>query len=81
MSDGPHRSLKMLRHWKTVAEFADTQAFAPNEVGTLLPSPTAKIGALVFRTRWPRPFAKFSAVNRTCSFATSPICNLKPYAR
>ena len=37
MSDGPHKSLSMARHWKRLAERADNAAFAPNEVGGELP--------------------------------------------
>jgi hypothetical protein len=32
MSDGPHRSLPMRPGWKKVAQYADNEAFAPNEV-------------------------------------------------
>lgn len=32
MSDGPHRSLNMRLGWKKAAEFADYDAFAPEEV-------------------------------------------------
>jgi hypothetical protein len=32
MSDGPHRSLPMRRGWKRVAEWADNQAFEPEQV-------------------------------------------------
>ena len=37
MSDGPHRSLKMPRGWKTLAERADNRAYAPEEVRDALP--------------------------------------------
>ena len=37
MSDGPHRSLKMPRGWKKLAERADKEAFAPEEVRDALP--------------------------------------------
>lgn len=32
MSDGPHRSLKMRRGWKQLAERADNRAYAPEEI-------------------------------------------------
>ena len=38
MSDGPHRSLKMRRGWKQLAERADKKAFAPEEVRDALPA-------------------------------------------
>ena len=37
MSDGPHRSLKMPRGWKKLAERADNKAYAPEEVRDALP--------------------------------------------
>ena len=37
MSDGPHRSLKMPRGWKKLAERADKKAYAPEEVRHALP--------------------------------------------
>ena len=37
MSDGPHRSLKMPRGWKKLAEHADKKAYAPEEVRDALP--------------------------------------------
>ena len=37
MSDGPHRSLKMPRGWKNLAERADNKAYAPEEVRDALP--------------------------------------------
>ena len=37
MSDGPHRSLPMRRHWKDVAERAAKAAFAPDQVCEALP--------------------------------------------
>ena len=37
MSDGPHRSLKMPRGWKKLAERADKKAYAPEEVRDALP--------------------------------------------
>lgn len=36
MSDGPHRSLKLRRHWKTLAERAAKEAYSVNEVGEAL---------------------------------------------
>jgi len=38
MSDGPHRSLKMRRGWKKVAEYADKGAFAHEEIGAAIAS-------------------------------------------
>ena len=38
MSDGPHRSLKMPRGWKKLAERADKKAYAPEEVRDALPA-------------------------------------------
>lgn len=38
MSDGPHRSLNMRRAWKQIAERADKEAFAPEEVSEVLPN-------------------------------------------
>ena len=38
MSDGPHRSLRMPRAWKKLAERADNTAFAPEEVRDALPT-------------------------------------------
>ena len=38
MSDGPHRSLKMPRGWKKLAECADKKAYAPEEVRDALPA-------------------------------------------
>ena len=38
MSDGPHRSLKMPRGWKKLAERADKKAYAPVEVRDALPA-------------------------------------------
>ena len=38
MSDGPHRSLKMPRGWKKLAERADNKAYAPEEVRDALPA-------------------------------------------
>ena len=38
MSDGPHRSLKMPRGWKKLAERADRKAYAPVEVRDALPA-------------------------------------------
>ena len=37
MSDGPHRSLKMPRGWKKLAERADNKAYATEEVRDALP--------------------------------------------
>ena len=37
MSDGPHRSLPMRRHWRDVAERADKAAFSPAQVSESLP--------------------------------------------
>ena len=37
MSDGPHRSPKMPRGWKKLAERADNKAYAPEEVRDALP--------------------------------------------
>ena len=37
MSDGPHKSLKMPRGWKRLAERADKRAYAPEEVCDALP--------------------------------------------
>jgi hypothetical protein len=37
MSDGPHRSLPMRRHWKSLAERAAKAAYSANEVGEALP--------------------------------------------
>lgn len=37
MSDGPHRSLPMRRHWKNLAERAAKAAFSVNEVCDALP--------------------------------------------
>lgn len=37
MSDGPHRSLPMRRHWKDLAQRAAKSAFAPEEVCEALP--------------------------------------------
>lgn len=37
MSDGPHRSLRMSRGWKKLAERADNKAYAPEEVRDALP--------------------------------------------
>lgn len=37
MSDGPHRSLKMSRGWKRLAERADKSAYSPKEVCDALP--------------------------------------------
>ena len=37
MTDGPHRSLKMPRGWKKLAERADKMAYAPEEVRDALP--------------------------------------------
>jgi hypothetical protein len=37
MSDGPHRSLPMRRHWRDLAERASTPAFSANEVGEAFP--------------------------------------------
>jgi hypothetical protein len=37
MSDGPHRSLPMRRHWKDLAERAAKAAFSPNQVAEGLP--------------------------------------------
>ena len=36
MSDGPHKSLKMRPAWKKLAEYADKEAFAAEEVGDAL---------------------------------------------
>ena len=38
MTDGPHRSLKMPRGWKKLAERADKKAYAPEEVRDALPT-------------------------------------------
>lgn len=38
MSDGPHRSLKMCRGWKQLAERAANNAFSPEEVRDALPA-------------------------------------------
>ena len=38
MSDGPHRSLKMPRGWKKLAERADNKAYATEEVRDALPA-------------------------------------------
>ena len=38
MSDGPHRSLKMPHGWKKLAERADNEAYAPEEVCNALPA-------------------------------------------
>ena len=38
MSDGPHRSLKMPRGWKKLAERADNKVYAPVEVRDALPA-------------------------------------------
>jgi hypothetical protein len=37
MSDGPHRSLPMRRHWKDLAERAAKAAFSPDQVCEALP--------------------------------------------
>lgn len=37
MSDGPHRSLPMRRHWKDLAERAAKAAFSPDQVAEGLP--------------------------------------------
>lgn len=37
MSDGPHRSLKMRRGWKKLAEWGANKAFAPDEIRDALP--------------------------------------------
>ncbi len=37
MSDGPHRSLPMRRHWKDLAQRAAKSAFAPEQVCEALP--------------------------------------------
>lgn len=37
MSDGPHRSLPMRRHWKDLAERAAKAAFSPNQVAEGIP--------------------------------------------
>jgi hypothetical protein len=37
MSDGPHRSLSMRRHWKDFAERAAKAAFSPDQVCEALP--------------------------------------------
>jgi len=37
MSDGPHRSLPMRRHWKDLAQRAAKSAFAPEEVCGAMP--------------------------------------------
>src|SRR5258708_5420659 len=37
MSDGPHRSLPMRRHWKALAERAAKAAYAPDDVCESLP--------------------------------------------
>lgn len=37
MSDGPHRSLPMKRHWKDLAERAATPAFSAGEVADCVP--------------------------------------------
>lgn len=36
MSDGPHRSLPLRKHWKTLAERAAKEAYPVNEVGEAL---------------------------------------------
>jgi hypothetical protein len=36
MSDGPHRSLPMRRGWKRVAEWADNQAFKPEQINNAI---------------------------------------------
>ena len=36
MSDGPHRSMKMRRGWKKLAEQADNSAYTPEEVSSSL---------------------------------------------
>lgn len=42
MSDGPHRSLEMRRGWKKVAEYADNEAFARDEVRDAVESAVEK---------------------------------------
>lgn len=37
MSDGPHRSLPMRKHWKDLAERADKAAYSPADVAEALP--------------------------------------------
>src|SRR5258708_3674788 len=37
MSDGPHKSLPMRRHWKDLAERAAKAAYAPDQVCEALP--------------------------------------------
>lgn len=37
MSDGPHRSLPMRRHWKDLAERAGTPAYSPGDVADAFP--------------------------------------------
>jgi hypothetical protein len=37
MSDGPHRSLPMRRHWKDLAERSAKAAFSPDQVSEALP--------------------------------------------
>jgi hypothetical protein len=37
MSDGPHRSLPMRRHWKDFAERSAKAAFSPDQVSEALP--------------------------------------------
>lgn len=36
MSDGPYRSLPMMRHWKKVAKFAENYAFTDSECAEIL---------------------------------------------
>lgn len=38
MSDGPHKSLPLRRHWKKFAERAATPSFSPSEVAAALPN-------------------------------------------
>ena len=38
MSDGPHRSLPMQRHWRNLAERAAKSAFSPDQVCEALPT-------------------------------------------
>lgn len=37
MSDGPHRSLPMRKHWKDLAERADKAAYSATDVAEALP--------------------------------------------
>lgn len=42
MSDGPHRSLPLRRHWKKLAEWAATPSFSPDEVAASIPDALLK---------------------------------------